>query len=177
MAVKLNLLPEGFALTGPLGQVVKVVRSLNVILLALFLVMVIGMGGFFIFSSISLNNLNTANKNLENQIDAQSTAQQQIVLLKDRLGQIKTVQGTPGATKNFNNVSPLINLVTGDSLLSEIDIDPQKVNFSVIFKSNSDLTNFLKNLYSSKVYNSVSLATFNYSSAGGYQTGLDFLMK
>jgi hypothetical protein len=177
MAVKINLLPADYALTGSLGQIVKAARPLSVILLALFLIAAAGMGGFFIFSSISLKNLTTGNSSLESQIQTQSAAQQQIILLEDRLGQIKKVQGIASATKNLNNVNPLLTLVTGSSLLSELDVDPQKTSASIVFKSNSDLTNFLKSLSSGGNYSSVSLGSFSYSPAMGYQVGLNFVGK
>jgi hypothetical protein len=177
MAIKLNLLPPDYALTGPIAQVVKFARPLNVILLALFLVMALGMGGFFIFSSLSLKSLAAGNDSLKSQIQAQSVAQQQIVLLKDRLGKIKTVQGVATAAKSLSDMNPLLSLVTGDSTLSELNVDPQKITASVAFKSNSDLTDFLKGISSNTNYSSVLLGTFNYNPAIGYQVSLEFIKK
>jgi len=177
MAVKLNLLPENFSLPGPMRQLVKVARPLNVILLLLFLVTALGMGGFFIFSSVSLNGLVSENNNLKKQIQAQSVAQQQIVLLKDRLAQIKLAQAVPNATKNLNKVDPILALVKNDSLLSELVVDFQKTTASIIFKSNSDLTDFFKSVSSNSDYSNISLGTFNYSPVIGYQVNLGFVSK
>ena len=177
MAVKLNLLPTDYALTGPVRQLIKVVRSLNVVSLALFFVTAVGMGGFFIFSSISLNSLVAENNKLKNQIQMQSVAQQQVVLLKDRLAQIKTARAIPSATKNFEKIGPVLSLVTGNSFVSELGVDPQKTTASVIFKSNSELTSFLKNVSSSTTFASVSLGTFSYSPVTGYQVELRFTYK
>jgi len=177
MAVKLNLLPPDYTLTGPVGQIVKFARPLNVILLALFLVIALGMGGFFIFSSLSLRSLAASNDSLKKQIQAQSVAQQQIVLLKDRLGKIKTVQGVATAAKNLTGIDPILALVADNSALSELGIDSQKVAMTVVFKSNSDLTNFLKGVSSNITYSSVLLGTFNYTPAGGYQVSLSFVKK
>lgn len=177
MAVKLNLLPEGFALSGPVGQIIKASRPLSVISLALFLITALGMGGFFIFSSISLRSLTSANEGLKNQIQIQSSAQQQIVLLKDRLGLINTVQAMPTAIKNLNNMNPLLTFVTGTSLLSELGVDSQKVTSSILFKSNSDLTTFVKALSSNATFKSVSLGTFSYSPVAGYQVGINLIGK
>jgi hypothetical protein len=177
MAVKLNLLPTDYTLTGSLGNIVKALRPLNTILLALFLIMTIGMGGFFIFGSIFLKDLNTQNSNLESQIQTQSTAQQQIVLLKDRLAKIKLVQATPEASKNLTKTDPLLTLVSGNSLLTELDVDPLKTTASVVFRSNTDLVNFLKTVGSSEAYKSISLGSFNYNPGVGYQVSLTLLNK
>lgn len=177
MAVKLNLLPENFSLPGPMRQLVKVARPLNVILLSLFLITVLFMVGFFIFSSISLNSLVSENNNFKKQIQAQSAAQQQIVLLKDRLAQIKIARATPNAAKNLNKVDPVLSLIKNESLLSELVVDFQKTTASVIFKSNSDLTDFLKSVSLSSDYSTVTLGNFNYSPAIGYQVNLSFVTK
>ncbi len=177
MAVKLNLLPTDYALTGPVGQIIKFARPLNVILLALFLVMVVGMGGFFIFSSLSLKNLATGNDGLKKQIQAQSAAQQQMVLLKDRLSKIKTIQGIPTATQNLKDINPLLALITGNSFLSEFSVDSKKATATIVFKSNSELTSFLKAVNSNTSYSSIALGTFNYSPVAGYQVSLNFVKK
>lgn len=177
MAVKLNLLPEEFLLKGPLGRAVKFVRPLTITLLALFLIMALGMGAFFIFSSFSLKNLQSSNDTLTNQIQVQAAAQQQIVLLKDRLAKIKTVQSIPTATKNLVTIEPILSALSGSSLISELDIDSQKTTTSVVFKSNSDLTNFVKSLQTNTAFSLISIGSFNYSPATGYQLGLTFTAK
>jgi hypothetical protein len=177
MAVKLNLLPPNYALSGPVGQIVKFARPLNVILLALFIITVLGMGGFFIFSSLSLKNLTASNDVLKNQIQGQSAAQQQMVLLKDRLGKIKTVQGVSTATKSLTSIDPFLALITGDSTLSELNVNSQKVTATIVFKSNSGLTNFLKSVSSSTDFSLVTLGTFSYNPTSGFQVGLNFTKK
>lgn len=177
MAVKLNLLPDNYTLTGPVQQFIKIARSLNVILLALFLVAGFGMVVYFIFSSISLNDLAADNEAYKSQIQEMSTVQQQVVLLKDRLAQIKTVQAIPSASKNFDGISPVISLVAGNSTVSELSVDSQRTTVTAVFKSNSELTDFLKNVSSSGGYSAVSLGTFNYSPVMGYQVGMSFTAK
>lgn len=177
MAVKLNLLPEEFMLTGPLGRIVKFVRPLNVILLAIFLITALGMVGFFIFSSVSLNNLQSGNSSLTSQIQTQSAAQQQVVLLKDRLGKIKTIKTFPGAAKNLTDFDQTLTSLSASSLLTELDVDSQKIGASILFKSNTDLTNFVKSLRSNTAFSRVLMTTFNYSPSFGYQLGISFTKK
>lgn len=177
MAVKLNLLPEDYALSGPVAQIVKFSRPATVIALALFLVMSVGMVGFFIFSSVSLNNLSNQNSSLVSQISAQNSSQQQIVLLKDRLSNIKKVQSLPSVTKNLTNIDAVMGKLTGDSLIAELDVDAQKTNASLIFKSNSDLTNFLSSLSTNTAFSSITLTGFNYSPSSGYEVNLSFIGK
>jgi type II secretory pathway pseudopilin PulG len=177
MAVKLNLLPSDYSLAGPVRQLLKLVRPLNVVLLSLFVVVVLGMGGFFIFSSLSLQSLTSSNNNLKNQIQTQESAQQQIVLLKDRLSKIKTVEVIPNANKNLSGIDPFLTSLSGGSLISDLDVEPQKTSTSIVFKTNSDLTNFIKSLDSNSVFSTITLGTFSYNVTGGYLVGLDFAGK
>jgi len=177
MAVKLNLLPADYTLSGPLRQLVKASRSINVIFLSSFLITALGMGGFFIYSTISLNNLITANNKLTSQIQAQSQAQQQIVLLKDRLSQVKLAYETPSSAANFEGIIPLLDLIKDNSILSELDVDSQKTSASIAFGSNSGLTNFLTTASTSTNYSNVTLSTFNFSPVSGYQINMSFVGK
>lgn len=177
MAAKLNLLPPDYAISGSVRQLLKLAKPLNVILLSLFLITVLGMGGFFIFSSFSLNNLKATNTKLEGQIKAQEAAQQQIVLLKDRLGQIKTVQSLPNAAKNLTNVDPYLSILSPNSIISELDVDAQKTSSSIVFRSNSELSAFMKNLNTNKVFSTISLNTFSFNPSGGYLVGVDYKLK
>lgn len=175
MTIKLNLLPSDYTLTGPVRQLIKVARMLNVILLALFIITALGMVGFFIFSSTSLKNVIAKNDILISEIKAQSVAQQQIVLLKNRLAQIKTINNSPGAMKGFNNLVPALAMISGDSFLSELNVNSQKITSAIVFKTNSGLADFLKSLGSDTAFSSITVGSFSYSPEVGYQVSMNFI--
>ncbi len=168
MAVTLNLLPPELAVSGPLGKVLKTVRMINVILLAGFIVFSLGLFGFFIFSRIELNSATSANDQLKNQILAQEQSETQIVLLKDRIGKIKTIQNIPSSIKNFQNVEPYVTALGSDSTLSELNVDSQKTDITVLFKSNSGLSDFIQSLKSSQVFTSINISSFGFNPLSGY---------
>jgi Tfp pilus assembly protein PilN len=176
-AVKLNLLPSDYSVSKPVANVLKIVRPLNVALLAVFLAGALGMAGFFIFSSVTLRNLNTANNSLKAQIQAQQEAQQQIVLLKDRLGKIKRIYEVPGASKNFSSMVPFINSIGETNNISEFEVEPQKISLTVAFKSNSELSRFMRSLDSQSPFATVALDSFSYNPASGYTVGMSFTVK
>lgn len=177
MAVKLNLLPSDYAVSKPVATVLNIVRPLNVILLAIFLACALGMAGFFIISSVSLNDLNSTNNSLKNQIQAQQVAQQQEVLLKDRLGRIQTVYNYPSGLKNFTAISSVIGSLPVNSSVSEMDLNSEKTDLSVLFTSNSDLTNFVKTLNSQNAFAGITLNSFGYNPTNGYLVGVSFTGK
>lgn len=177
MAVKLNLLPSDYSVSKPLAALLKVVRPLNVTLLSVFLAGALGVAGFFIFSSITLKNLNEKNDILKNEIQAQSEAQQQIVLLKDRLGKIKRVYDIQSADKNLTLIVPYVNSLGANSTITELDVSSQKISLSAAFRTNTELTDFIHSLDSQSPFTNVTLDSFSYNPANGYLVGVSFVGK
>ncbi len=168
MAVTLNLLPTGYAVSGPLGKVLKLVRMLNVILLSGFIIFVMGLGAYFVFISAQSKNISLENDGLKSQIAAQAKTEQTIFLLKDRITKINSVHETPSSVKVFTKIEPFLASIGQNSDLIELSIDPQKFDMSVVFRTNSDLTEFLSKISNSDVFKSVTLTTFGYNPASGY---------
>lgn len=175
MAIKINLLPPESTISGPVAQMMKVARMLNVIFLGVFLVVGFGLGVFFVVSSLQLQDLNATNNKLKGQITAQETSEQQLVLLKDRLAKIQTVKNLPDTTKNMVKVDPFIRELVGNTSLTELEVDAQKTDLSVLFRTNSDLTNFLKSMSDNKVYKSSILSSFGYNPSSGYLVSVHLL--
>ena len=177
MAVNLNLLPSDYEVSDSVAKLIKSARQLNVILLAIFFAGALSMAGFFVFSAISLQNLNTQNTNIRNQIQVQQTAQQQVVLLKDRLSKIKRVQAVPGAAQNLTAISPLIGSVSDSGSVSELNVSPQKTSMSLTFRTNSDLVSFIKTLNGNTNFSSITMDSFSYNPTTGYLVSFSFSGK
>lgn len=177
MAVKVNLLPVDKRVGKGLQRILKVTRMLGVIFLGVFIVFSLGVTAFFIFSSIQLNSLNQSNATLTSQISGLETSETQMILLKDRIAKIKTVQKIPGAVKNLDNISPIITALSADSPVSELDVSPAKIAASIDFRSNTDLANFLKTLSASTAFKTVTLTSFSFNPANGYLVTIDITAK
>lgn len=177
MAVKLNLLPSDYAVSKPVSNFLKFVKPLNIVLLSLFLVAALVMTGFFVIGSITLKNLVNENKNLKSQIDAQQQAQQQIVLLKDRLEKIIKVQTLSSSDKSFAALVPYLDNVGENSSIAEVDVDTEKIILSVNFKTNSELSNFFKSIDERSPFGGATLESFSYNPVSGYMVGFSFIKK
>jgi len=126
------------------------------------------MGGFFVFSSFQLRDVSSENDALKAQITAQSTSEQRLVLIKDRLKKVRTVKGLTSSQENLANFETL-NASTGASVdLTEVDISPQKVDLSVRLDSNNELTSFMTALTGSSVFEKITLTSFGFNPVGGY---------
>lgn len=177
MAINLNLLPPEYGTLGNLGKILKVTRALGVIAMALFFVFALGVSGFFIASTIAINNLNSDVGALKSQVVAQQTSEQQIVLVKDRIGKIKTVLAKPDALKNLAAVNPYVSGLTPSTTLSDLSVDSDKVAFSLVFKNNADLTNFMSQISQDKNFGSVELTSFTFNSTSGYSVEITTATK
>ena len=168
MPVKLNLLPPERAVGKNLNSFLKTVRALGVIGVAAFFVSAIGTGVFFIFSTISLNGTNADIARLTSQVSAQQQSEQQIVLIKDRVAKIASIQALPSSLPNQTAIEPFLSNLSTNSSLRELDINPTSVDLSLNIKANSDLSAFLESLQSSNVFKTVNLTSFNLVPSNGY---------
>ncbi len=159
----LNLLPEDLQVSRGLASTLKTIRSLGVILIVCFSIFCVGMVGFFIFSKISLDNANTNMNQLKTQVAALEASEQQLILLKDRLGKISSIKKEPSATKNVASLNSMINNSSPTMKMSEVSITPSEVSMRLDIYSNEDLTTFLQYLRNSTLFDEVELSTFNYT--------------
>jgi len=172
MATKINLLPPGFGVTGNLGKILKAVRMVGVIGLAFFLVFGLGISIYFIVSTITFNALKSETNSLKEQVKTLQTTEQQIVLLKDRIGKINTALNFPEAIKNLDAIDPFISNLSSSASLNQLEIDPQKIELSLQFRSTADTSAFIKSLSDMKDFRSVVLTSFGYDSTNGYTVGI-----
>ena len=172
MATKINLLPPGFGVTGNLGKILKAVRMVGVIGLAFFLVFGLGISIYFIVSTITFNALKSETNSLKEQVKTLQTTEQQIVLLKDRVGKINMALGLPEAIKNLDAIEPFISNLSSSASLNQLEIDAQKIDLSFQFRSTADTSAFIKSLSDMKDFRSVVLTSFGYDSTNGYTVGI-----
>lgn len=177
MTIKINLLPSGQRVGKSLQRVLRVTRTLGVISLGLFIVFILALSAIFVYSSVSLNNLNSANTGLKGRINGLETSETKIVLLKDRIGKIKLVQGIPTAIKNLDSINSVLTPLSFESTVNDLNVSSSKVSASVTFKSNSDISVFLENLSDSASFQTVSLSNFSFNPVSGYLVSITAVGK
>lgn len=175
MAIKVNLLPPEYSVSGSLAKALKTLRNLNVIFLGAFIVFVMAVGGFLIFSTIQVNSLTEKEELLKSQITAQQQSEQQLVLLKDRISKVVALKSVASAQSNFEKIDPFVSGITGESVLTELDIDSKKTDLSVLFRSNSELTNFINALRNSQIFKTVVMSSFGFNPTSGYLVSIHII--
>jgi len=177
MPVKLNLLPPELAVGKSLSGFLKTLRALDVIGIAAFLIFGAGVGVFFIVSTFSLNSINANVATLEVQVSAQQKSEQQLILIKDRVARIASIQSLPSALPNLKVIEPFLSGLSVSSSVGEMSIDSGSIDLSVNLRANSDLTTYIDSLQSSDVFASVDLTSFNLSPSAGYSVAIKAIKK
>ena len=168
MAVNLNLLPPELSVSKSLGRLLKTMRALGVIGIAAFLVFGIGVGTFFIISTISLNGINANIKSLETQVSSQQGSEQQIILLEDRIAKIAAVQAVPNSLTSLTVMEPFLSVLPASASIGQMSVDSKGTSISLNLGSSSDLTQFLTSFRSSNVFSNIILTAFSFNPTTGY---------
>ena len=177
MPVKLNLLPPELAISKNLGSVLKTVRALGVIGIAAFLVFGLGVGVFFIISTISLGNTNANIKKLETQVSSQQKSEQQIILLKNRIAKIASIQALPSSLQSLTVIKPFLSGLSADTSVNQMSVDSKGTTLSVNFRNITDLSQFLGSFRSSNAFSSVNLTSFSFNPTTGYSLEIRAVRK
>lgn len=171
--MKINLLPPELSVDKNLSVILKAVRSLGVIALVAFFIFIAVLSAIYIVNSSTLNKLASDLSQTKTQITAAETSEQQMVLLKDRIGKIGIVKGFPSSLKNLALIDPYLANFSPDSSLNELDVDSKKTQLLLTFKSNNDLSAFMSSLSKSDVFKTVILSSFSLSPVSGYSVGIN----
>ena len=177
MAVSLNLLPQELSIGRGLTQVIKVIRAINVVAIAVFAIFLVGAGIFYAVSSFELVSLTSQNNGLISQIKAEQATEQKLILLKDRIAKIKLAYSSDSLTKQIGLVAPLLSQLPPSASVTELNLDTNKISASILFKSAGDISSFFQNIYSSKTFGGVTLTSFGFNPTTGYLVSLNLSGK
>lgn len=174
MAVKLNLLPQEAVIAPGFGKTLSTIKTVGIVGLAVFLFFALGITGFLIYSSLSLQALTTQQANLKIRIKTQETTEQKMVLLKDRLAKISTVKSSPSIQKDLSQAGSLLASLPVGVALSELNLDQKKTDMSLIFATSSDLNSFLAFVKTKTEFKRATLTAFSFNPLNGYTLSLRF---
>lgn len=168
----INLLPPELTVAKGISKVAKSIRQVTFIALIVYILFGLGLLAFFLFSSSELNSLTKKEDGLKNDIKARETTEQRLVLLKDRVGKIKTALSVESASEEVVGIANLLPLIGASSQLNEVVVDSKKVDLSLVVRSSAELSSFLRSLPTQKDFTNITLTSFGFNPANGYILGL-----
>lgn len=168
MATKINLLPVELGAGRSVLQVAKVLNKVSIIAGVIFLVAgVLGIVYLFILQSQISSQVNKNNQ-LQTSIKNLQATEQKFVLIKDRIGKIKSILSQKTAYANSENIQSILLGLPADVGLDEADISPAQARFSVTSKTSLGMVSFLTNLTSGTKYKQILLKNFSFRPSSGY---------
>lgn len=177
MAVKVNLLPQDLSIPTSLTRTIKIIRAVNVISLAGFILFALGVAVFLVISSFQLQSISAENDQLTSQIKNLQTTEQKLVLLKDRVGKIKLAGGSDTTSPTVGLIGPLLSQLPTNASVNELTLDTKKITTSILFKSSNDVSSFFQKIYSSTSFSLASLTSFGFNPKTGYLVSLSLIGK
>lgn len=175
---KINLLPdELLAITGTK----KIAADMKTVVVGVFSVFLLGVFGaiaYIVVLNTQLKNLTLVQEQLKTSTKSLETAEQQIVLVKDRLQKVSQVLGdtkTEGAVNNFNN--NILSFLPPEARVTEAKVSDETTSVSFVITSSSALTQLFRSMTSSEDYSKVRLESLSFSPSVGYLVTVELFEK
>lgn len=171
----INLLPTNLAAKGTYTKVSKFLQTIDTIGFIIFTIVAVGLGGFYIFNSIRLNDLMAKEDVIIANIKQMSETEAQFVLARDRLDKIKLVLAKDSANKNIENLTSLVAKVSSFVDIDGVQVAPKKSELTIISKDSSALSNYLAEVIAGGYYKSVKMTNFDFAPNSGYKVTIQGL--
>lgn len=176
-----NLIPQDLSVGGRTNKAAGAIRSLSILIAVLLVVSLLGVVGLFFYFSTTLSSVNNSNNQLKTQISNLEQSEQKFVYAKDRLDKIEKINSLESSVEEISTFNSLYNFLKGQPgmRVSEVSIDPKKLELSVSSESFGSMSNFMNNLDQeseklTKDFKTITLDSFSYSQSSGYVASLVF---
>jgi hypothetical protein len=173
----INLLPKDLLPDPSVMKFSKLLRSLVTIGLALFVVVAVGLGAYFIVNSVTLQNSLKNQNTLKESIKALEETEQGLVLVKDRLQKVKNVYTKPSIIKEVEGLSSILSSIPDRVVLTEAVLGNGTIDTSFTVENSTILTQLMANIIINENYQRIDLLSFSFNPSMGYITSFSFVGK
>lgn len=169
----INLLPPDLLEKRGPQKAAEVIKNTTIVGFAIFFAALFGCFAYILIVSTQVKSSNTRQDQLKQSVSVLETAEQKMVLVRDRLIKAKQVLSNPSANKGVDSYETLQSTLPSSASLVEAEIVPDRTKTSHVLSSSSGLTNFMISLLSSDLYKNIKMDAFSYSPLAGYTISLD----
>jgi hypothetical protein len=173
----INLLPTDLAPKGPTLRIVNYLKQIIFVGFVIFLLVSLGLAGFFILTSFELKDSVQKQEDLKVRIKTLEQTEQKIILLKDRVGKIKKILAMKDSQENIDNAQIVLGIAGGKVSIGELDISVDKTKLSVSSETSLSFSQFLTSLTDLKIYQTIVLSSLSFNPNSGYSAAFDFFKK
>ena len=172
----INLLPIDLAPSGPMNKTARRLKTLSYLALSLFLISAVVVIGYFYYLTTEIKESEGRQEVIINTIKSLENTEQKYFLLKERIGKIKNVLAMESSDNNIANAEYLLTNLS-DVVVNEIQVGYKKINGSFVFKSSSQLSDFLEILLQNDEFQEVKIKSIQYNPKTGYSLDLELGSK
>lgn len=173
---KINLIPSDLVVSGGVKRLKSFLLKSNIILSIILLFTLVIVIGIYFYFSIDLKNLSASVESLKESISSLEASEQKLILAKDKLSKIKKITTGKSINENLQQVKALTNtyLTSSDTNLSEINIEINKMEISVVSKSSSNLAFVFEEFKKMTGFKKIILSSLGYNPSLGYTSDVVF---
>ena len=134
----------------------------------------LGVGYLFITSG-DLTKINDKNNTYKSNIKSLQEAEQNLVLVRDRVAKVKTILNDVSFEEKLDKVQRMLDTLPSKSQPDALEVNSTKSKILLKFDSLSGLSSFLKGLISGDDWDFINLDTLELSGAGNYKIELELV--
>lgn len=130
--------------------------------------------GLLLFFNSKLQNAQQKHDLTISQISSLEITEQELVLVKDRLGKIQTVVSDRGNFTTIDKFNTVINtLPTNIASVERIEISPGISKLTLVSTNSDELKNLVEQMSNSSEFSSSLIKTLNFSQGKGFEVQFD----
>lgn len=173
MKKTINLLPEELEVKGPIAQGIETLKKIVILLAAVFLVIGGALGAYALILVFQIRDSQTAQENLKTQIASLEQAEQQLVLVKDRIAKARPLVEADDAKSNLDRLGSFLTNLPAGVNFTEGEIDLEKTEISFNANSSLGLSSLLSSLSAAQAFDTITLQSFSFNPNTGYLVSLE----
>jgi Tfp pilus assembly protein PilN len=177
MASPINLLPVEFSPSGAAAKLAKLLNNAVFLGFTVFILVLVGGISFFLINYFSLQDFQKKQEALSTSIELLEATETRLVLVQDRLKLVKVIKSKESVISDLTTFASILPTIGGGLSLAEVDLRPNKTEFSVLATNSSELAKFMAALTAGELYKKVDLTSFSYSPTAGYSSSFETQTK
>lgn len=170
---EINLLPIDLSSSRGSVKFAEGLKKLIPIFVGIFVIASVLSAVLLVFLTSEINSSHSRQSSLKQDITSLQKTEQQILLIKDRIGKINSLNSNTDAADTFANLDKTFSALPSGVNVSTVEITSDKTKFSVVSKDSLGMATFLNSIVTSGLYKSLILVQFSFTPGTGYTIGLE----
>lgn len=167
---KINLIPSDMAVPAEAVKIAKVISKVSIVLVIVLILVSLSVAGLFIYFNNNLLAHSAKVESLKSKVTSLSQNEQKMVLAKDRLAKINIVQNAKSVNNEVDRFKEFSDIVSTsiDSNITEANLNTKGTEVTILSKSVTSLSEFIKPITLIKNYKTIILSSLSLNPVNGF---------